>query len=121
MSYVNAFSFFCFFLRLQRWMLSLHGPNVVWRALVIFQFFVSNCIYSSPIKNSQIPFIVHIGIHVWISNVYFFKTNNQTIHTTYMTIPKLVQKNLHDYIQHPHCNIISFNNIFLSHWPSNIN
>jgi hypothetical protein len=71
---------------------SLHRPNVVRRTLVIFQFFVSNCIYSSIIKNTHIPFIVHIGIHVWISNVYFLKTSNQTIHTTYMTIPNLCKK-----------------------------
>jgi hypothetical protein len=74
---------FVFFLRLQGWMLSLHGPNAVRRALVIFQIFVSNCIYSFTIKNFHIPFIVHNGIHVWISNVHFLKTNNQTIHTTF--------------------------------------
>jgi hypothetical protein len=100
LSYVSVFPFFCFFLRLQGWMLSLHGPNVVQRALVILQKKMSNCIYSSTIKNSHIPFIVHIGIHVWISNVHFVKTSNQTIHTTYMIIPKLVQKKpswLHTY------------------------
>ncbi len=91
---------------------------------LFFNLIVSNCIYTSTIKNSHIPFIVHIGIHVWISNVHFLKTSNQTIHTTCITIPKLVQKNLHDYMQHTfcnHCNIVSFKNIFLSHSLSNIN
>jgi hypothetical protein len=40
---------------------------------------VSNCISNFAFKNSHIPFIVHIGIWLWISNVHFLKINNQTI------------------------------------------
>jgi hypothetical protein len=63
--------------------------NVVWRTLIMYQFIVSNCISNFVFKNSHIPFTIHIGIRLWISNVHFFKISNQTIHTTSSaTIPK---------------------------------
>ncbi len=48
----------------------------------MYQFIVSNCISNFVFKNSHIPFTIHIGIYLWISNVHFFKISNQTIHTT---------------------------------------